>query len=219
VTAQAVLVYVPDSVVVAAVLVVEDLGAQVRSAPVVASVVPLAEVLVYVPRSVAVAVLVVEDLGARLRSGAAVAASVAPLADALSEVTVAPAVASCASVAHVELAVAVAAFPSAPVVVLAFPPVLPGLAPVVDLLRQHAQRSAVQSELASAAAARVVAFAGEHLCYLELPRRRAWSFAAACVLRLFLVQPYLMFEVLPPVAHPGSGAFGSWLFPEQVPHA
>jgi hypothetical protein len=186
----------------------EDLGAQPHSgAAVAASVAPLVVVLVCVRHSVAVVVLVVEDLDARLRSDEAPAASVAPLADALPEAPVAPAVVSCASVDCAQLEVAVAALLSALVDVLVFLLALPGLVPVVELWRQRAQRSAVEFELASAAAefafaaARAAAFAGEHLYCLELPRQRSWPFAA-CVLRPSLVQLDLTFELLPPVAHP-----------------
>ena len=159
------------------------------------------------PASVAVVVVVLEpeDHVARPHSGGAVAASVAQLAVAPSEVPVAPAVGSCAVVDYAALEVAVAALLSALVDVLVFLLALPGLVPVVELLRQHAQRSAVEFELASAAAelasaaARVAAFAGEHLYCLELPRQRSGP-SAACGPRL--VHLDRMFELLPPVAHP-----------------
>jgi len=212
---------VPASVAVVVVLEREAHGARLHSgaavAPVAASVEPLAEVLVYVPHSVvaavpvdAAAVLVVEVLGARVRSDAAVAASVAPLADAARFAGLAVAAALCAAVdcAELAVAVAVAVLLSAPVAVLVSLLVLPGLAAVVELLPRHAQRFAVESEpvsvaaaVAAVAAARAVAFADVHLYCLERPRRLSWPFAV-CVLRLSLVQPDLMFEVPPPVAHP-----------------
>ncbi len=177
----------------------EDLDAQPHSgAALAASVAPLVVVLVYVRHSVAVVAPVVEDHVARPHSGGAVAASVAQLAVAPSEVPVAPAVGSCAVVDYAALEVAVAALLSALVDVLVFLLALPGLVPVVELLWQHAQRSAVEFELASAVA-RAAAFAGEHLYCLELPRQRSGP-SAACGPRL--VHLDRMFELLLPVAHP-----------------
>ncbi len=191
----------PASVaVVVVVLEPEDHVARLRSvSAVAASVAPLAEVLVYVPHSVAVAELEVEDHVARLRSAAAVAASVVPLAVALSEVAVAAVAVSCAPIDCAELEVAVALLLSALVAALVFLLALPELAPVVELLLQRAQRSAV---------ARAGAFADERLYCLELPQQRPWPFAA-CVLHLVVVQPDLIFELHSPVGHPGSRAFDS----------
>jgi hypothetical protein len=203
---------------VVVVLEPEDHVARLRSvSAVAASVAPLAEALVYVPHSVAVAELEVEDHVARLRCAAAVAASVVPLAVALSEVAVAAVAVSCALIDCAELEIAVAALLSALVAVLVFLLALPGLAPVVELLLQRDQRSAVELELVSAAA-RVAAFADERLYCLELPQQRPWPFAA-CVLCLVVVQLDLIFERHSPVDHPGSGVFDSLLSPEQIPHA
>jgi len=204
-TAQA----VPASVaVVVVVLEVEDHVARLRSvAAVASSVAQLAEVLVYVPHSVAVAELEVEDHVARLRFAAAVAASVVPLAVALSEAAAATVAVSCALIDCAELEVAVAALLSALVAVLVFLLALPGLAPVVELLPQRDQRSAVELELVSAAA-RAGAFADERLYCLELPQQRPWPFAA-CVLRLVVVQLDLIFELHSTGAHPGPGASDS----------
>src|SRR6266576_5253725 len=188
------LVCVPPSVVVA-VLAAQDRGVRLRSGAVVAaSVAPLADV------PFLVAVLAAEDPGARLRSGAAVVAFVAPLADALSEVVVAAAAVSCAPVERAELVVAAAAVLSALVLVLAFLLALPGFAPVAYFLRQRAERSAVEFDSVSAAA-RAVAFAGEHLYCLGLPQQRSGPFAVY-VLRPSLAQVDLTFELLPAVAHP-----------------
>jgi len=199
----------PASVaVVVVVLEPEDHVARLRSvSAVAASVAPLAEVLVYVPHSVAVAALEVEDHVARRRSAAAVAASVVPLAVALSEVAVAAVAVSCALIDCAELEVAAAALLSALVAALVFLFVLPGLAPVVELLPQRDQRSVVEFELVSAAAP-AGAFADERLYCLELPQQRPWPFAA-CVLRLVVVQLDLIFELHSPVDHPESGASDS----------
>jgi hypothetical protein len=145
-------------------------------------------------------VLAVEHRGARLRSGAAVVASVALLADALSEVVVAAAVVSWGLVERAELAVAAASVLSALVVLLVFQLALPGFAPVADLLRQRPERSAVEFDSVSAAA-RAVAFAGEHLYCLGLPPQRPGPFAVR-VLRPSPVQLDLTFELLPAAAHP-----------------
>ena len=192
------------------VVVVEpgDHVARLRSvSAVAASVVPLAEVLVYVPHSVAAAELEVEDHVARLRSAAAVAASVVPLAVALSEVAVAAVAVLCALIDCAELEVAVASLLFALVAVLVFLLALPGLAPVVELLLQRDQRSAVEFEPVSAVG-RAGAFADERLYCLELPQQRPWPFAA-CVLRLVVVQLDLISELHLPVGHPGSGASDS----------
>ena len=175
-------------------LAVEDPGARLRSGAVAASVGPVADAPFFV------AVLAAEDRGAWVRSGVAVVASVAPLADALCGVVVASAVVSCAAVESAELAVAVAAVLSALVVALVFLLARPGFAPVADLLRQRAERSAVEFDSVSAAA-RAVAFAGEHLYCLGLPQQRSGPFAVY-VLRPSLVQIDLTFELLPAVAHP-----------------
>ena len=157
------------------------------------------------PAAAAVAVFVVEDLGARLHSGAAVAASVAPLVEDLVYVPrsawIAVAAVSSALVDWAELAVValLSALVAAPVFLL----VLPVFAPAVGLLRQHDRRSVVQSEFVSAVV-RAAAFAGEHLYCLAPPRQ----LFVACVPRRSLVQLDLMFDLLPPVAHPGAGAFG-----------
>ena len=193
VTVQGDLVVVSPSVAVV-VLAVEHRGARLRFGAVAASVGPPADV------PFLVAVLAAEDRGAPLRSGAVVVASVALLADALSEVVVAAAAVSCAPVERAELAVAAAAVLSALVVLLVFQLALPGFAPVADLLRQRAERSAVEFDSVSAAA-RAVAFAGEHLYCLGLPQQRSGPFAVY-VLRPSLVQVDLTFELLPAVAHP-----------------
>ena len=186
----------------------EDHVARLRSvSAVAASVAPLAEVLAYVPHSVAVAELEVEDHVARLRSAAAVGASVVPLAVVLSEVAVAAVAVSCALIDCAELEVAVASLLSALVAALVFLLALPGLAPVVELLLQRDQRSAVEFEPVSAVG-RAGAFADERLYCLELPQQRPWPFAA-CVLRLVVVQLDLISELHLPVGHPGSGASGS----------